>query len=149
MIIKFNLAALKETSAKDYVIRFVLGGITTVAAGMIATKFGPTVGGLFLAFPAIFPATATLIAEQQTSKKEREGLSGVVRGRLAAALEARGTSLGAPALAIFLLIVWLLVKKYSPSAVLLIATIAWLVAAVSIWLGFKRLSHPVKARIEF
>jgi hypothetical protein len=29
--------------------------------GLLAKKFGSTVGGLFLAFPAIFPASATLI----------------------------------------------------------------------------------------
>jgi len=33
----------------------------TVIAGLIAFRFGPVVGGLFLAFPAIFPASATLI----------------------------------------------------------------------------------------
>jgi hypothetical protein len=28
----------------------------TVVAGVIAARFGPIFGGLFLAFPAIFPA---------------------------------------------------------------------------------------------
>jgi hypothetical protein len=33
----------------------------TAIPGWIASKYGPVVGGLFLAFPAIFPASATLV----------------------------------------------------------------------------------------
>ena len=62
MHIKINLAGLKETKWHEYAIRFLFGGLVTVATGFIAKAFGPTVGGVFLAFPAIFPATATLIA---------------------------------------------------------------------------------------
>jgi hypothetical protein len=78
VIIKISFAALKETSPKDYAVRFVLGGLVTVATGLIATKFGPAVGGLFLAFPAIFPATATLIASQQKEKKERVAMNEIL-----------------------------------------------------------------------
>jgi hypothetical protein len=45
-------------------IRFVFGGLVTVAAGLIATIWGPLVGGLFLAFPSILPASLTLVAKQ-------------------------------------------------------------------------------------
>jgi hypothetical protein len=38
-----------------YAIRFVIGGLITTATGLVARKFGPVVGGLFLAYPAIFP----------------------------------------------------------------------------------------------
>jgi hypothetical protein len=48
-------------------VRFALGGFATVAAGLVADLWGPAAGGLFLAFPAIFCATATLI-----EKHERE-----------------------------------------------------------------------------
>ena len=48
----------------------------TVLAGVIAKKFGPVVGGLFLAFPAIFPASATLIEKHERERKERKGLKG-------------------------------------------------------------------------
>jgi hypothetical protein len=49
MIIRFNASALRQT----------LGGAMTVIAGLIAARSGPVIGGLFLAFPAIFPASAT------------------------------------------------------------------------------------------
>jgi Protein of unknown function (DUF3147) len=50
-------------------VRFLFGGICTVGAGLIARRYGPGIGGLFLAFPAIFPASATLI---QTHEKEKK-----------------------------------------------------------------------------
>jgi hypothetical protein len=39
----------------------LLGGVVTVVAGLLAKHYGPVFGGLFLAFPAIFPASATLV----------------------------------------------------------------------------------------
>jgi hypothetical protein len=35
-----------------------------MAAGLVADIFGPATGGLFLAFPAIFCASVTLIERQ-------------------------------------------------------------------------------------
>jgi hypothetical protein len=138
MIVKFSLGTLKETSAKDYAIRFILGGLVTVVTGLIAKKFGPTVGGLFLAFPAIFPATATLIATQQKQKKERLSLSGVIRGRLAVAVEAKGTTLGSLGLAAFLLTVFLFIRSHSAAAVLGLAIAAWTTVSGLLWLLVKR-----------
>jgi hypothetical protein len=70
MIIQLNLSALRKTRWYEYAIRFVLGGAMTVIAGLIAARFGSVVGGLFLAFPAIFPASATLIEKHV---RERNG----------------------------------------------------------------------------
>jgi hypothetical protein len=50
----------KNVKLHDYVVPFFLGGAVTVATGLIAKTFGPVTGGLFLALPAIFPASATL-----------------------------------------------------------------------------------------
>ncbi len=68
----------------------------TVLAGLIAKHFGPVVGGLFLAFPAIFPASATLLDRDQREKKRRAGIPATLRGRLAVALDARGAAIGMP-----------------------------------------------------
>lgn len=54
MQIKIDISVLGETKWPDYAIRFLFGGMVTTAAGLIANKFGPDIGGLFLAFPAIF-----------------------------------------------------------------------------------------------
>jgi hypothetical protein len=66
----------------------------TVIAGLVASRFGPVVGGLFLAFPAIFPASATLIEKHVRERKEKKGLQGTRRGKQAAALDAAGAALG-------------------------------------------------------
>jgi hypothetical protein len=63
MIVRVKWAALKQTHGYEYAVRFGLGGLTTVIAGLIADQLGPETGGLFLAFPAIFCASATLVEE--------------------------------------------------------------------------------------
>jgi Protein of unknown function (DUF3147) len=73
---RINFAAFKEAKSHEYAIRFFFRGMITVATGLIANKFGPAVGGLFLAFPAIFPATATLIASHEKDKKQRASFDG-------------------------------------------------------------------------
>jgi hypothetical protein len=75
-LIKINPSALKETKWHEYALRFVTGGIVTVIAGIIAQKWGPGIGGLFLAFPAIFPASATLIEKHERQRKQDKGLHG-------------------------------------------------------------------------
>ncbi len=133
MSIKINLAALKETKWHEYAIRFLFGGLVTVATGLIATAFGPTVGGLFLAFPAIFPATATLIASHEKEKKHRAGLEGTRRGRDAAALDARGTAIGTIGLLVFGTIVWKLLPAYPVCLVLAFASSAWFAVSILLW----------------
>ena len=61
MQIKVDLSGLQQTQWHEYAIRFFFGGLITAIAGIIAKECGAVVGGLFLAFPAIFPASATLI----------------------------------------------------------------------------------------
>jgi hypothetical protein len=132
MIVQLNPSALRETHWYEYLIRFALGGAVTVVAGLIAARFGPVVGGLFLAFPAIFPASATLIEKHVRRHKEKAGLSGVRRGREAAALDAAGAALGSLGLAAFALVIWLLIER-SPALALVLATPAWLTVAVLAW----------------
>ena len=76
MRIKVDPSGLKQTKWHEYALRFVAGGIITVIAGLIARKWGPGIGGLFLAFPAIFPATATLIEKHQRQRKEERACKG-------------------------------------------------------------------------
>jgi hypothetical protein len=60
MRIRVDYSALKDIHWYEYAARFLFGGAITAVAAMIGSKYGPAVGGLFLAFPAIFPAGATL-----------------------------------------------------------------------------------------
>ena len=133
MRVKINAAALKQSTWQQYAIRFLFGGVVTVATGLIARKFGPGVGGLFLAFPAIFPATATLIATHEKAEKRRAGLNGAFRGRDAAAIEARGTAIGTIGLLAFAVVVWRVLPNHHAPAVLLAAAAAWFAASVLFW----------------
>ena len=134
MIVQFNPSALRQIRWYEYLVRFGLGGTMTIIAGLIAARFGPVVGGLFLAFPAIFPASATLIEKHTRQRKEKAGLSGVRRGRDAAALDAVGAALGSLGLAAFAAVIWLMIAS-SPSWALLFATVAWLTVAMLAWLS--------------
>jgi hypothetical protein len=55
MTVQFDPSALRQTRWYEYLVRFVLGGAMTVITGLVAARFGPVVGGLFLAFPRSFP----------------------------------------------------------------------------------------------
>jgi hypothetical protein len=134
MIIQLNPSALRETRWYEYAIRFALGGAMTVIAGLIASRFGPVVGGLFLAFPAIFPASATLIEKHVRERKEKAGVAGVRRGKEAAALDAAGAVLGSLGLAAFAAVIWLLIER-SPALALVLATAAWPVVSVLCWIA--------------
>ena len=89
-MISARISSLKETKPHEYFIRFAFGGGATVLAGFIAAHFGPGPGGLFLAFPAIFPATATLIEAHEKKRMAKIGHDGTNRGRMAASIDAAG-----------------------------------------------------------
>src|SRR6267142_3935959 len=126
MRIQVDLSTLGQTKWHDYAVRFLFGGLITTLAGIIAKEFGPGIGGLFLAFPAIFPASATLIEKHEKQKKKRAGVSGIVRGREAAALDAAGAALGCIGLAGFATVVLQLLVPYEPWLVLAGAGLLWL-----------------------
>src|ERR1700693_1586028 len=104
--ISVNSAALREAKGYQFALRFFFGGTICVLAGVIAEKYGPGVGGLFLAFPAIFPASATLLENEQKEKKEKVGLHGTICGRKAAGVDAAGAAMGSIGLMVFAAVVW-------------------------------------------
>jgi hypothetical protein len=106
MLVKFESSSVRETKWSEYATRFIFGGTVTLLAGVIADRFGPGIGGLFLAFPAIFPASASLIQRHQRQKKERAGLDGNRRGRLAAGIDADGAAVGCLGLMAFAATAW-------------------------------------------
>jgi hypothetical protein len=133
MRVHFDFSALRKTRWYEYAIRFLFGGVITAATGIVAKHFGPVVGGLFLAFPAIFPASVTLVAKHEKEKKQKVGIDGTVRARKAAALDARGAAMGTFGLGLFALLVWKLLPGWNSIAVLSTAVLAWLIVSVLIW----------------
>ena len=135
MIPSVDFSSLKEAHWWQFAVRFFLGGAITVCTGLIAERFGPVVGGLFLAFPAIFPATATLIERHETEKKSKAGIDGHARGRKAAALDAAGAVLGGWGMLCVACVVWLALPRYSTVLALVLAAVLWLIVSASLWWG--------------
>jgi hypothetical protein len=116
---KFNPDELGAHRLRDYVIRFCFGAGITLVAGLIGMKFGPRLGGVFLAFPAILPASLTLIEQKE--------------GRERAAIDSLGAVLGAIAMIAFAVIVSLSVVRLGPVVALGIALVMWLMVAVALY----------------
>jgi hypothetical protein len=133
MRIQVDLSVLEQTRWYEYATRFLFGGTITAIAGIIAGKWGPGIGGLFLAFPAILPASATLIENHEKEKKEKLGLRGTRRGREAASIDAAGAAIGSIGLFIFALLVWQFGSGHRAGIVLLGATAAWAAVSVLCW----------------
>jgi len=142
MIVKIDPSGLKETAWHEYAVRFIFGGLITAIAGVLAKEWGPTIAGLFLAFPAIFPASATLLEKHQRQRKSRKGLHGEQRGLDAAAADAAGAAMGSIGLIAFAVTCWLLIPRYPAGFVLVGAALIWLFTAVSLWILRKRRWRP-------
>jgi hypothetical protein len=133
MRVSFDFAALKKTTSQEYAVRFLFGGAITVIAGILAKRYGPVFGGLFLAFPAIFPASATLLEKHQREKKQAAGIARTTRGREAAALDARGTAMGTVGLIVFALMVWKLLPGWNAVSTLSAALAGWFAVSFLLW----------------
>lgn len=133
MLVRIDASVLKQTKWHEYAVRFMLGGLITAAAGAVAKTYGPTLGGLFLAFPAVLPASATLIAKHEREKKAHKGLRGERRGINAAAVDAAGAAMGSIGLVAFACANWWLLPTHSPALVLTAGTAAWALGAGLVW----------------
>lgn len=133
MVIKADISALKKASWFEYALRFVFGGLMTVIAGLMAKHYGPELGGLFLAFPAIAPASVTMLDQHVKEEKQRAGFEGHTRGRKAAALDMFGTLWGTIGLLAFAVVIWKMAPSHSTWTVLVTATLAWLIGALTIF----------------
>jgi hypothetical protein len=143
--IRVSPSSLREGRWYEYVIRFALGGAATVFTGSISSRYGASVGGLFLALPAIFCASATLIEKHEIRRKREAGLDGERRGQEAAALDAAGAVLGALGMLAFAGIFWWLVES-SVAAAFVGASLAWLVVSVAAWFARRKLRFARVAR---
>ena len=123
-------------------MRFVFGGASTVFAALIAKRFGPVIGGLFLAFPAIFPAGATLIVTREKERLAKIGADGAIRGRLAASIDAQGAVIGCAGLMAFGLILWKYLPRQNAALVVMAAGAAWFLVSWLIWaIPYRRIKR--------
>ncbi len=132
MRIRLDLAGLKRTRWWEYLVRFIFGALISLGAGLIAEYRGPFMGGLFLAFPAILPATLTLVEAHD--------------GRAAAAAGAYGATAGGLGLVGFAACVWLGAGRIHIALALTLALVAWLGLSTLSWLLLDRLKRRLSRR---
>ena len=132
-MVEVRLRALKETKLHEFLLRFGFGGACTAMAGFLAHRYGPVIGGLFLAFPAIFPASVSLVESHERARKREIGVDGTRRGRMAAAIDAAGAALGCAGLVLFAVVVWKLLPHLNAALVIALACCVWLIATLLLW----------------
>jgi hypothetical protein len=97
----------------------MFGAAIALVAGLIGMAFGPKLGGVFLAFPAILPASLTLI-----QKKE---------GKEEASIDSVGAVLGAIAMIVFAVVVFLSVTTWGVVPSVGFALLLWVGVAVALY----------------
>lgn len=114
-------------------LRFGFGAVVSAVAGVIGSVAGQRAGGMFLAFPAILPATVTLV-------ERSEGISRAVS-------ETRGAVVGALALVGFAGVVIALVTHVPGIVALLVATIGWFTGANALYFMGVRMARGLNEQV--
>lgn len=126
-VLDFRTEKLHDIKGHDLAIRFAFGAGVSVVAAVIGKAFSPVVGGMFLAFPAILPATLTLLEKKHgTEDAEHDN---------------RGAVLGALGLVAFALTAASLFGRIGPPLVLVAATVSWVVVATAAYLVIVLRDH--------
>ncbi len=131
--INLDFAGVRRTTWRQYTVRFLAGGAVTAIVGIVGKEFGPVIGGLFLAFPAIFPASATLIEKHELEKKRRAGINGILRSREVAGVDADGAAMGSVGLLAFAFVVYKTMLKHPAWQVLSAAAFVWMALSFLVW----------------
>ena len=127
-----DLGALKRHGAGDYVTRFAFGAGISAVAAIVSAVFGAKIGGVLLAFPAIMPASLTLIEKKDGRKK--------------AAINAYAAIMGSIALIAFAIVSFYGFKTYGGVVTLLLAGAAWLVVAGVLYVSMLWLPRRLNKR---
>ena len=115
MVPQVNPKEVASRKPSDYLTRFAFGAGISLVAGVIGMAFGGVVGGVLLGFPAILPASLTLI-----EKKE---------GKEEASVDSIGAIIGAVAMVAFAVVIVLWVTRLGVVPSLLVALVVWLAVA--------------------
>jgi hypothetical protein len=131
MKVRFDPSPLRLTRWHSHALRFAVGGMVTLATGLAAKAVGPTGGGLFLAFPAIFPI-GVLLLERVENRKVGPGARGY-HGRRAALVQSVGATMGAVGLTGFGVTAWGALDGLPAWLALGLAILSWASLAVATW----------------
>lgn len=116
-----DLRRLRSVSPHEMAVRFGFGAAVSVVAGLVTIWHGARAGGALLAFPAILPASLTLLERKE--------------GTEAAVADVRGAIIGAAAMIAFAATVFALVLRIP--AVLAVA------AGLGAWIATSGLLHAI------
>jgi uncharacterized membrane protein (GlpM family) len=122
-IAEVDPSKLKHVKLTELGVRFAFGAAISVVTGVVSLVFDVWVGGLFLAFPAILPATATLIEENESNR--------------AAKHDVMGATTGAVGLIAFAVVATLTLDRWSPPLALAAAMFTWVVVSVTCYLAYQ------------
>ena len=128
-LVGLELSKLRKVKPHELMIRFAFGAAISIVAGVVSLLAGPTAGGMFLAFPAILPATITLIEKKENAAQ--------------ASLDVQGAVVGALALVIFALVTKEGLERTGSAVSLLVAGGAWTVASI---LGYLVVEKVLRAQ---
>ncbi|MFB7506888.1 DUF3147 family protein [Streptomyces broussonetiae] len=106
----------REMPHKDLLVRFGFGAGVSLLAAVVSKVFGPFIGGVFLAFPAVLLASLTLVAKEEGLRSARD--------------DARGATLGTLGLLAFALTTSVLLRHHPAWLALTVATAAWTVVSL-------------------
>jgi uncharacterized membrane protein (GlpM family) len=106
-------------------LRFAFGAGIALLAGLVGMRFGPRVGGLFLAFPAVLPAALTLIERKEGPAKTD--------------IDAVGAILGSVAMVVFATVAAVLTVRVGAPLAVAAAAAAWVIVAGALFAGLRRL----------
>ena len=126
-------AELKKIRGRDMALRFAFGAAVSIATGVVSLVFNPVAGGMFLAFPAILPATVTLIEKKESTAE--------------AVKDVQGATVGAFGLAVFAVVAGAGLRRTSAVVALGAATAAWLILSGVVYLAVEAvLRHRSRPR---
>ena len=123
--VSMDPARLKDVELVEFLTRFLFGAVISLVAGLLAMRFGYHLGGLFLAFPAILPASLTLIEKKEGSRS--------------ADIDAMGAVIGALGMVAFAVVAATTVSRLPAVLALGLAAITWLVVSVGLYFLVSRL----------
>lgn len=114
---RVETGSLRSIRPREYAIRFGFGAAVALVAALIGQAVSLRAGGLLLAFPAILPATLTLIEKKEGRRRAQDddlgaiaGGAGMVAFALVGWVALAGLGWGGPAALATAFLAWALVS---------------------------------------
>lgn len=128
---QLDLKKIRKIRPGELLVRFAFGALVSTVAGVLTITAGPKFGGLFLAFPAILPATLTLL-------EKKDGLAQAVS-------DVRGAVIGSVGMIGFAIVAMLLMRR-DPLLALVAALATWVGISGALYLTLRILARSLGER---